>query len=77
MIYVDYLDRGESTATFPTVCMHCEEPTCALVCPADAIKKNELLLKNDKSGEKFSKLLKENYTWSITVNKIIGLIKGL
>ena len=41
MIYVDYLDRGESTATFPTVCMHCEEPTCALVCPADAIKKNE------------------------------------
>lgn len=38
MIYVDYLDRSESTATAPTVCMHCVEPTCALVCPADAIK---------------------------------------
>ena len=23
------------------VCMHCDEPTCALVCPADAIKKGE------------------------------------
>ena len=38
MIYVDYLDRSETTATMPTVCMHCVEPTCALVCPADAIK---------------------------------------
>ena len=38
MIYVDYLDRSETTATMPTVCMHCAEPTCALVCPADAIK---------------------------------------
>jgi Fe-S-cluster-containing dehydrogenase component len=27
--------------TVPTVCMHCEEPTCALVCPADAIKRGE------------------------------------
>jgi Fe-S-cluster-containing dehydrogenase component len=23
------------------VCMHCEDPTCAEVCPADAIKQNE------------------------------------
>ena len=23
------------------VCMHCEDPTCAQVCPADAIKQNE------------------------------------
>jgi Fe-S-cluster-containing dehydrogenase component len=23
------------------VCMHCENPTCAQVCPADAIKQNE------------------------------------
>ena len=38
MIYVDYLDRAQTTATMPTVCMHCVEPTCALVCPADAIK---------------------------------------
>ena len=41
MIYVDYLDRKNSTATVPMVCMHCEEPTCALVCPADAIKRGE------------------------------------
>jgi Fe-S-cluster-containing dehydrogenase component len=41
MIHVDYLDRRNSIATVPMVCMHCEEPTCALVCPADAIKKGE------------------------------------
>ena len=41
MIFVDYIDRSETTATMPTVCMHCVEPTCALVCPADAIKQNE------------------------------------
>ena len=41
MIFVDYLDRGETTATMPTICMHCAEPTCALVCPADAITKDE------------------------------------
>ena len=41
MISVDYLDRTASIATVPTVCMHCDDPTCAQVCPADAIKKNE------------------------------------
>lgn len=41
MIHVDYLDRATSIATAPTVCMHCEDPTCAEVCPADAIKQNE------------------------------------
>ena len=41
MIHVDYLDRSNSIATVPTVCMHCEDPTCALVCPADAIKRGE------------------------------------
>jgi Fe-S-cluster-containing dehydrogenase component len=41
MIFVDYIDRAETTATMPTVCMHCNEPTCALVCPADAIKVSE------------------------------------
>ncbi|MCE9584925.1 MAG: 4Fe-4S binding protein [Planctomycetes bacterium] len=39
MITVEYLDRENSIATVPTVCMHCENPTCAQVCPSDAIKK--------------------------------------
>jgi Fe-S-cluster-containing dehydrogenase component len=25
--------------TVPVICMHCEQPTCAEVCPADAIKR--------------------------------------
>jgi Fe-S-cluster-containing dehydrogenase component len=41
MIHVDYVDRSNTIATVPMVCMHCVEPTCALVCPADAIKKGE------------------------------------
>jgi Fe-S-cluster-containing dehydrogenase component len=41
MIHVDYIDRPNTIATTPMVCMHCDEPTCALVCPADAIKKGE------------------------------------
>lgn len=39
MIHLEYVDRSRSVQTTPQVCMHCEEPTCALVCPADAIKK--------------------------------------
>jgi Fe-S-cluster-containing dehydrogenase component len=39
MIHLEYVDRAESTQTVPVVCMHCEEPACAAVCPADAIKK--------------------------------------
>jgi Fe-S-cluster-containing dehydrogenase component len=41
MIHVDFIDRRNMIATIPMVCMHCDEPTCALVCPADAIKKGE------------------------------------
>jgi len=41
MIHLDFADRGASTQTVPMVCMHCEDPTCANVCPADAIKQNE------------------------------------
>ncbi|HWQ52228.1 MAG TPA: 4Fe-4S dicluster domain-containing protein [Bryobacteraceae bacterium] len=41
MIHVDFLDRRNGIATVPMVCMHCVEPTCALVCPADAIKRGE------------------------------------
>jgi Fe-S-cluster-containing dehydrogenase component len=39
MIQLDYLDRALSPQTAPVVCMHCEAPTCAEVCPADAIKR--------------------------------------
>jgi Fe-S-cluster-containing dehydrogenase component len=39
MVYIDYIDRGNTVATSPTLCMHCEEPVapCAQVCPAQAI----------------------------------------
>ena len=39
MIHLEYVDRAASTETVPVVCMHCEQPTCAEVCPADAIKR--------------------------------------
>lgn len=39
MIHLDYVDRVHSVQTVPVVCMHCDSPTCAEVCPADAIKK--------------------------------------
>jgi Fe-S-cluster-containing dehydrogenase component len=41
MIQLDYIDRANSVQTVPVVCMHCDSPTCAEVCPADAIKKTE------------------------------------
>jgi Fe-S-cluster-containing dehydrogenase component len=41
MIHLEYVDRGHSTQTVPVVCMHCDRPTCAEVCPTDAIKKEE------------------------------------
>ena len=41
MIHLDYVDRATSTQTVPTVCMHCDSPTCADVCPADAIKRSD------------------------------------
>jgi len=41
MISVDFVDRANSIAAVPTICMHCDDPTCAQVCPADAIKKDE------------------------------------
>jgi Fe-S-cluster-containing dehydrogenase component len=39
MIHLEYVDRSRSVQTFPVVCMHCNSPTCADVCPADAIKR--------------------------------------
>jgi Fe-S-cluster-containing dehydrogenase component len=41
MIQLDFVDRARSTQTMPVVCMHCDTPTCAEVCPADAIKRTE------------------------------------
>ena len=38
MIHLDWLERSTTVQTAPTVCMHCEEPSCVAVCPADAIK---------------------------------------
>jgi Fe-S-cluster-containing dehydrogenase component len=40
MIHLEYIDRSQSVQTVPMVCMHCESPTCADVCPADAIKRS-------------------------------------
>ena len=39
MIQLDVIDRALSPQTAPVVCMHCDAPTCAEVCPADAIKR--------------------------------------
>jgi len=39
MIQLDYVDRANTIQTVPVICMHCDSPTCAEVCPADAIKK--------------------------------------
>ena len=39
MIHIEYIERGASVQTVPMVCMHCDSPTCADVCPADAIKR--------------------------------------
>jgi Fe-S-cluster-containing dehydrogenase component len=41
MIQLDYVDRSRSTQTLPVICMHCDSPTCAEVCPADAIKRTQ------------------------------------
>ena len=39
MIHVDEADPGHSPQTVPMICMHCKVPTCAMSCPADAIKR--------------------------------------
>ena len=41
MIHLQFVERRASTKTVPVVCMHCDSPTCAEVCPADAIKRSE------------------------------------
>jgi len=39
MIHLETIQRGDTVQTTPVICMHCEEPACAAVCPADAIKR--------------------------------------
>ena len=41
MIHLEYTNRAETPQTAPVICMHCNTPTCAEVCPADAIKKTD------------------------------------
>ena len=39
MIYIDFVERSNTVASSPTLCVHCESPLapCAQVCPAQAI----------------------------------------
>lgn len=39
MIHLETIQREDTVQTTPIICMHCEEPACAMVCPADAIKR--------------------------------------
>ncbi len=41
MIHLEPLNRPDSVKTGPTLCMHCDDPACAAVCPADAIKRTD------------------------------------
>jgi len=38
LIHLETIERRDSVQTAPQVCMHCQDPICAQVCPADAIK---------------------------------------
>lgn len=41
MIQFDFIDRANTIQTAAYVCWHCDDPTCAEVCPADAVKKDD------------------------------------
>ncbi len=40
MIHLETIMRADSVQTAPQVCMHCDEPICAQVCPADGHQKD-------------------------------------
>lgn len=39
MIHLEQIQRHDTVQTTPIICMHCDDPACAMVCPADAIKR--------------------------------------
>ena len=40
LIHLETIERRDSVQTAPQVCMHCHNPICAQVCPADAFKQS-------------------------------------
>ena len=64
MIHLEYIERGSSTQTAPMVCMHCDLPTCAAVCPADAIYVEGADNTDEERyspGERFGRVYQINY----------------
>ncbi|MBL0738262.1 4Fe-4S dicluster domain-containing protein [Flavobacterium sp. GN10] len=52
LISVNYVDRSSTIQTTVQVCMHCEDPVCANVCPADAISQDEFGVVHTASTER-------------------------
>ena len=72
MIHLEYVDRAESTQTVPVVCMHCDEPACAKVCPADAIKKWRTLMGATDPAKADAGTLRKDFGASIEHNATHG-----
>jgi Fe-S-cluster-containing dehydrogenase component len=52
LISVNYVERSSTIQTTVQVCMHCEDPVCANVCPADAISQDEFGVVHTASTER-------------------------